>query len=213
MKVAVIIAKFPSGWRTFQVGEEIADARAAFKKIKVEGSLVDKGEAASEVVYFDTTPDLKRKGLRTPEEVEALDAADEESAEETLARLQRLTDEKAKADGTAAAQQIAQQAVALVVSQVAGAAGALVPAVALAPQGGEAPTSTAAPVAQPMPAASATPVAPTPPAQPQPPVPIPEATPAPEAAAGGDEDEEGDAAARFGGKKKPAKTETAAPKK
>lgn len=120
MKVATIIAKFASGWRTLAAGEDVAAIRARFKAVKVAGVLVEGSEAAEVALYFDTAGEIMRKFLRTPEAIAARDAADVATAEQQAQAEQRAADAAAAADGRAQAVAIAQKAVAVVAAEVAG---------------------------------------------------------------------------------------------
>lgn len=180
MKVAVVIAKFPSGWRTLALGEQTAELRGAFKEVKVAGFFVDKDEVAEVVVYLDTAGNIMRKFLRTPEAVEKIEQANAQSEDETAAVLKRLEEFKALSDGRAAAQQIAGKAVALVASEIS--------ALAATPS----PTPVAPSLAP-----ATTPVEPAQPITP----PAPDSAPDPSGEAPVTEEEiaEDDPAARFGG--------------
>lgn len=121
MKVAIIVAKFPSGWRALLAGEDIAEVKAAFKAVKVEGALVDEGEAASAVLFFDTGGNMRRKMLRTPEQRAELAAGKEAFVIAEKAKEQKLAAAAAAAEGSNAARALAEKAVALVTSEIAGA--------------------------------------------------------------------------------------------
>lgn len=124
MKVAVVIAKFASGWRALLVSENIAEVKAAFKAVKVEGALVDQDEAAEAVMFFDSSGNLRRKFLRSPEQLAAVESGREAFAAAETGKARKLIADAAKADGTAQAQAVAKKAVALIAAELApGAAG------------------------------------------------------------------------------------------
>lgn len=125
MKVAVLIAKFPSGWRPLLVGGQIAEIKTAFKSAKGAGLLVHEGEPAELVMLFDSAGNVSRKFLRTPTEIELRDAGREQFAAAMEAREQRAADAQAEADGTRAALELADKAVAFVAKEIAG--GAIAP--------------------------------------------------------------------------------------
>lgn len=120
MKVAVVIAKFPSGWRALCVGEDIGAIKSAFKTVRGEGVLVHKEEIAEVAMLFDSAGNIRRKFLRTPEARDALEAGKDAFASAAAAKEQKLAADAAAADGTAAARKIAEKAVALVTSEIAG---------------------------------------------------------------------------------------------
>ncbi len=209
MKVAVVLAKFPSGWRALVVGEDPAAIRKDFKAVKVAGSLVHEGEAAEVALYFDSAGTMMRKFLRTPDANEAVEAAAEAEEERIALLAEAKLDEIAQADGRAQAVAIAEKAVAVITEAVTGggesaAPGAVVPPVIVAPQSAPVATASAATSPAPMPAGMLADLrnlvneaeakfSETPPATPPPSASVP-------ALGGGEQaadDDEGDAAARF----------------
>jgi len=119
MKVATIIALFPSGWKTLFTGSDISEAKEGFKLAKVRGSLTSSdGESASEIYYFDTSGRRMRKRLSSPEELEKLNTANgkQAKAEAELATKAQKAKDKNAVDAKAKA--IAGKAVAAIAKDI-----------------------------------------------------------------------------------------------
>jgi hypothetical protein len=189
MKVAVIIAHTASGWKLLSVGDDISALKQSFKDMKIAGQHAIGEEAADVAVYLDTGGNVRRKRLNSADETKRVDAANHKVATDAAAAQRARAEQQAAASGRAQATEIAQKAVAVVAAEVARIAGAEAP--------GDAPLAAT----KPAPAAVS-------PGTAKAPAPAAPAAPAPATAAAvaieSDEDS-GDAAERFGGKKPKAK--------
>jgi hypothetical protein len=177
MKLATVLAKTASGWKTIHAGEDIVAIRKAFKAIKVAGVHVVGSEPAEVAFYFDSGGTMMRKILRTPEERAAVDSSREHGIADIADAERARADEAAVKEGRENAVAIAEKAVAVIATEVVKAAS---PAPAAAP-GVVTPSAPAAP------ASSSTPV------------------PAAPVAAATEDDDTSDPEARFGGSRKTPK--------
>jgi hypothetical protein len=134
MKAAVLIAHFPSGWKTLALGSDLVALKTRFKEIKGASFVQHEGETADLVIFMDTAGNIRRKRLDDPAALEeraglnALGLAQEEAARTAAAAA------AAKADAEAVAAEVAAKAVTLIAETIVAASKDEPPAPAPAPE-------------------------------------------------------------------------------